>query len=139
MSKDRRPYIAVAQELFRHPKWRRISKDARLWLLELWGYCNEFRTDGMVHRSMLEEEGVKVSKELLDAGWVEITADPDEFYMHDYLEHQPSRTEIEQRMKEAREAGKRGGEKSNHVRNHVKKGVIDLTCELCPPPEPDPN
>lgn len=137
MSKDRRPYITVAQELFRHPKWRRISKDARLYLLELWGYCNEFRTDGMVHRTVLEEQGVKVGKELLDAGWVEITADPDEFYMHDYLDHQPSKAEIEKRVKDAKESGSRGGAKSNHTRNHVNKNFIDPSCELCPGNEPE--
>lgn len=137
MSKDRRPYIAVAQELFRHPKWRRISKDARLWLLELWGYCNEFRTDGMVHRSVLEEEGTKVAAELLSANWVEVTADPDEFYMHDYLAHQPSASEIEERMAANREASARGGKKASHTRWHVNRGIIDPNCDLCPGAEPD--
>lgn len=129
--KDRRPYITVTNELFRHPKWLRLNDKAKLYLLELWGHCNEFRTDGMVEDFLLFAKGKKVGQDLIATGWVEPTSDPVVFYMHDYLEHQPSRDEIEQRIKEKREAGSTGGKRSAHTRWHVNRGVLDDKCEYC--------
>lgn len=130
LEKDRRPYITVTNELFRHPKWRRIGDKSKLYLLELWGYCNEFRTDGFVERTILYERGTKLANELLKE-WVEKTADPDIFYMHDYLAHQPSKAEIEERIKEKREAGATGGKRSAHKKWHVDRGIKNPECDLC--------
>lgn len=130
MGKDTRPYITVTNELFRHPKWRRISDKSKLYLLELWGYCNEFRTDGFVERTILYDRGPRIANELLKE-WVEKTEDPDVFYMHDYLSHQPSRAEIEERIEEKRTAGSKGGKQSAHEKWHVKRGILNPRCDLC--------
>lgn len=130
-TKDTRPYITISNELFRHPKFRRLSDKAKLWLLELWAYCNEYRTDGFVDVHILNEKGAKITAELM-VNFVETTADNDMFYMHDYLDHQPSRKEIEDRIQEKRSRASTGGKLSAHNRHHVKKGIVNPDCELCP-------
>ena len=127
MAKDTRPYITVTNELFRHPKWLRLSDKARLYLLELWGHCNEFRTDGMVEDFILDAKGPKIRQELVKVGWVEITHDPDVFYMHDYLQHQPSKDEIEDRIADKKTAGRLGA----HRQWHVKRNRQDENCVYC--------
>lgn len=128
MGKDTRPYITVTNELFRHPKWTGLPNDkARLYLVELWGHCNEFRTDGAVAKHVLHAKGPAVAKALIGAGWVEATDDPQMFYMHDYLAHQPSKVEIEDRIDNKKTAGKLGG----HRQWHVKRNLFDKDCQLC--------
>lgn len=129
---DRRPYITVTNELFRHPKFLRLTPAAKIHLLELWAHCNEYRTDGVVEAHILNQPGKKLGKELLTAGWVEPSNTTDIYLMHDYLDHQPSRAEIEQRMAKKSAAGAQGG----HVQWHEKKGVKKEGCYWCENPEP---
>ncbi|MGO1664103.1 MAG: hypothetical protein ACTHYO_10350 [Micrococcaceae bacterium] len=89
------PYIVVTNKLFGHPKFVRLSDKAKVYLLELWGYCNEYETDGKVHKTILAQKGAPVARELHSAGWVDPTDDPDTFYMHDYLDYQRSREQID--------------------------------------------
>lgn len=131
MAKDRRPYFVVSNELFRHPKFLRLSDKARLYLLELWGYCNQYMTDGLIEDFILKEKGASIAKELIRAGWVDETKDAEIFMMHDYLLHQKSRAEIESLIDLKKDQGSRGGIKSAHVRHHVNKGVFSENCELC--------
>lgn len=128
---DKRPYIAVTNELFRHPKFVRLTDKAKVHLLELWGYCNEYKTNGIVHESILNGKGAAVSKVLRDIGWVDQTTEPDMFYMHDYLDHQKSKEQIETAKTAKATSGSTGGKKSSHVRNHVKKNEHDPQCEWC--------
>lgn len=128
MAKDTRPYITVANELFRHPKWTGLPNDkTRLHLLELWSHCNEFRTDGIVMKHALNAQGPSTAKALINVGWVEPTPDPDIFMMHDYLKHQPSKTEIEDRIEDKKSAGRLGA----HRQWHVKRDKQDPKCEYC--------
>lgn len=126
MDKDKRPYITVTNELFRHPKFRRLSDKAKLYLLELWGTCNEFQTDGKIEHAVLMAQGKRVADELLN-GWVEATDVPGMFYMHDYLEHQKSRVEIEKYKEKKTSAGVFGA----HKRHHEMKGIFDISCGHC--------
>jgi hypothetical protein len=128
---DNRPYIAVTNELFRHPKFIRLTDKAKLHLLELWAYCNEYQTDGLIHKTILEEKGRPTATLLRDVGWVDDTNEKDTFYMHDYLEHQNSRAAIERRREERKAQGAYGGTKGMHVRWHVNKGVYKEDCEHC--------
>lgn len=128
---DKRPYITVTNELFRHPKFVRLNDKAKLHLLELWGYCNEYQTDGVVHRSMLEAKGKPVAKQLREGGWVDDTVEAEWFYMHDYLDHQKSKDQIEDAKSKKRDAGSAGGKRSHHVRNHVNKGAFHAECQWC--------
>jgi hypothetical protein len=132
LSKDTRPYFTVTNELFRHPKWTGLPNDkSRIHLLELWGHCNEFRTDGAVAKHVLHAKGPAVAKALIAGGWVNTTKDPNKFEMHDYLSHQPSKAEIEARIQDKQASGKEGGKRSAHKRWHVDRGVIKDDCELC--------
>ena len=124
--KDKRPYITVTNELFRHPKFRRLSDKAKLYLLELWGTCNEFQTDGLIEHAVLHAQGKKVADELLN-GWVETTKTAGVYYMHDYLVHQKSKVEIELHKAKKSTAGAIGA----HTRHHEKKGIFDISCEYC--------
>ena len=128
---DKRPYFTVTNELFRHPKFVRLTDKAKVHLLSLWGYCNEYGTNGEIHKSILDGQGAGTAKLLLEIGWVEPTADKDLFYMHDYLDHQKSRERIEEEKSIKKTAGSVGGQKSNHSRNHAAKGVYDASCQWC--------
>jgi len=130
MAKDTRPYITVTNELFRHPKWTGLPNDkTRVYLMELWGHCNEFRTDGAIAKHVLHARGAAVAKALLALGWVEPTNDPNTYAMHDYLDHQPSKKEIEKRIENKKTAGRLGA----HNQWHVKRGEFDPACTFCQP------
>ena len=126
--KDTRPYITLTNELFNHPKFKRIKNPwARLHLIELWTYCNGYKTDGVIDEDTLMEKGDDVGQELLDRKWV-VGPDKDgNYHMHDYLKHQKSKAEIEG-MTAGRKAAAGWG---NHVRWHVKKQVVEHSCGYC--------
>lgn len=136
-TKDKRPYIVVADEFPRHPKTLDLTDSGFRAVIELWCYCNEYRTDGHVPRGHLKRSYGKVLNELIDLGFVEET--PDGYYMHDYLEHQKSSEEIAGHKEKKRASASIGGRKSNHTRNHAGKGLIFDNCEFCtgftPPPQ----
>lgn len=128
MAYDPRPFIAVTNELFRHPKFTGLPSDkARLWLIALWAHCNEFKTDGLIPRHVLNAKGQSVGAALIAAGWVDATPDPESFVMHDYLDHQKSKAELE----ELREERRANGAEGLHVRWHVRRGIVKKGCEYC--------
>lgn len=133
MSRDTRPYITVANELFRHPKFRRMPIEARLAVLELWAHCNEFMTDGVVDTFTFESNATEVQEQILAVGWA-YKAD-DWYEMHDYLKHQKSKEEIL-----AHKAKKSiGGAFGNHVRHHEKKSIAKPGCHWCANPDVRPS
>lgn len=129
MSRDTRPYIAVTNELFRHPKFRRISFEARIAVLELWAHCNEFMTDGLVESWVFEDYPEKIQEQLLKVQWVDQTGDS--YEMHDYLKHQKSKVEILEQKGKKSASGAYGG----HVRHHEKKGTYKPGCHWCENPD----
>lgn len=133
MARDTRPYITVANELFRHPKFRRMTTDARLAVLELWAHCNEFMTDGLVDSFTFNDRPNEVQEQILSAGWV--CPLDDGYEMHDYLKHQKSKEEILELKAKKSVSGAFGG----HSRHHVKKGVKKAGCYWCENPDAVPN
>jgi hypothetical protein len=137
MPRDTRPYITVTNELFRHPKFLRMSRSARLRILELWARCNEFKTDGYVDDGTWSEIPAKERKELTENGWIELRDGRRE--CHDYLKHQKSKKELEALKSNRSGAGTYG----THVQHHERKGIVKPGCPFCPeePPidEPDPT
>lgn len=133
MARDTRPYITVANELFRHPKFRRMPIEARLAVLELWAHCNEFMTDGLVDSYTFEAQTAKVQEHVLAAGWAYPVDDA--YEMHDYLKHQKSREEILAHKEKKAVTGAFGG----HSRHHLKKGVNKPGCYWCEHPDAVPN
>lgn len=135
---DRRPYITVALDFFDHPRTLSVSEAAQMHVLRLWGYCSRYLTDGRVPAAMLRSRGEEVAAELLEAGWVEDRGD-DGYWCHDYLRHQPSREQVNERVKAKAARQAAGGRLGAHKTWHVNKGRHDPSCEYCGPvPEQDP-
>ncbi|MBT2537238.1 hypothetical protein [Arthrobacter sp. ISL-69] len=128
--KDPRIYITLTNEYPRHKKIRGLSDAAFRLHVTLITIANEDRSDGVVEPVDLLSKGPKPKKELLDAGLVEDHGGG-RYVLHDYLKHQPSAKEIEERIEAKRRSGAVGGLKSAHKRHHLDKGVRNPDCELC--------
>ncbi|AOZ64604.1 hypothetical protein SEA_CHUBSTER_51 [Arthrobacter phage Chubster] len=126
--KDTRAYITVTNELFDHPKFKRIKNPyAQLYLIELWTYCNRYKTDGRVDPDTLMEHGEDVGAELIKIGWVTGPDKDGDYWMHDYLKHQKSKAEIEGLTRHRTTAAQYG----NHTRWHEAKDVYEASCGFC--------
>lgn len=78
-------------------------------------YCNRYLTDGFIPQAVaprllyfegLAEPGEVIGR-LIEAGiWIEVEGG---YQIHDYLEYQPSKADIEATREQRREAGKKGG------------------------------
>lgn len=96
-------------------------------------YCNRQLTDGFIPRAAtrrlldLTEFGVTAEdlvKRLIVAGrWVE---EEDGYRVHDFLEYQPSRSQVQSLSTKRAEAGRKGAAK----RWHTDNGVSDETLEV---------
>lgn len=126
---DQRPYIALANEYHRHRKIRGLSDAAFRLHVTLLLTSNEETTDGVVAKTDLFLRGSKVAKELLEAGLVHEKNGV--YKLHDYLEHQKSKSQIAELSAERAKNGASGGRKGMHLRHHVNKGVLSDRCMLC--------
>lgn len=126
--KDGRAYITIHDDMMNHPKIEALSDPAKVHIVRLWGHCNKFRTDGVVSASKAKEKGPAVFKQLT-AGQAPllIALDDGTFYCHDYLKHQWSKEEIETQSVAKKDSAAFG----LHTRWHVKRGLIDPTCDHC--------
>jgi hypothetical protein len=123
---DDRTYIKVHDGMYDHPKIEGLSDGAFRLLVGLWCWCSQHLTDGHVPAASWARRGTpKQRRELVTAGLAEETLGG--VLMHDYLEHQRSAAQVEE-IKQVRAAA---GVKANHVRWHVKAGILDPTCEHC--------
>lgn len=129
-SKDTRPYITLTNEYPRHRKIRGLSDAAFRLHVTLLTTANEDRSDGVIQPVDLSSKGPKAQKELIDAGLVEDLGGG-VYALHDYLEHNPSSEEIDERIQEKRRSGAAGGVKSAHIRHHVQRGIMNPKCKLC--------
>lgn len=109
--KDTRTYITVHDRMPENRKIRPLSDKAFRTLFELWCWCSQERNDGKIEARALKTFGTpRARSELISAGLIEPTGDEDGSYqVHDYLEHQRSRAQIEELSQKRAEAGKRGG------------------------------
>lgn len=130
VEKDPRIYITLANEYPRHRKIRGLSDAAFRLHVTLLTIANEDRSDGAVESVDLAMKGPKPKKELLDAGLVKDLGGG-KYELHDYLKHQPSAKEIEDRIEDKRRYGATGGARSAHNKWHVKRGIVSPDCGLC--------
>lgn len=112
--KDPRSFIAVHDDIVNHPKVEALSDAAFRHLIRLWGHCNKFRTDGIVSDAKVREKGPKVFRELTTAPYPDsdplvIPTGEGRWECRDYLKHQWSAQEIEERAAKNRENGAKGG------------------------------
>lgn len=106
--RDRRTYIKLHDGMPEHPKVDGLSDKAFRVLIETWCWCARNLTDGYIPLATWRKRcPARVSKELVAAGLVEEAADG--VQMHDYLQHQTSRAQVEHVREVRSQAGKRGG------------------------------
>jgi hypothetical protein len=100
-----------------HPKAFELSDKAFRQLIEAWCYCSRNLNDGQLTKAQfLKLFSAKSRKELLDVGFVK--ANSFGYEMHDYLEHQQSAEEVENRRIARVLAGSKGGKaKANGLAN----------------------
>jgi hypothetical protein len=104
-------YIRIDVLLPEHPKLDGLSAAAKWTLIELWCYCGRNRTDGIVTPDRWRRFGTKaIRARLVECGLAEPVLDGKGGYlMHDYIEHNRSRNEIDELSAKRAEAGRRGG------------------------------
>lgn len=126
--KDGRSYITLHDDMMNHPKIEALTDSAKVHLIRLWGYCNKFRTDGIVSAAKAKEKGSGVFKQLTaEPEPMLILQDDGTFYCHDYLKHQWSKAEIEKQSKDKSDSATYG----LHVRWHEKRGIHEPECSHC--------
>jgi hypothetical protein len=112
--KDPRAFIAIHDDIVNHPKIEPLSDAAFRHLIRLWGYCNKFRTDGIVSEAKVREKGARVFRELTSPAYpgaepLVIPADGGYWECRDYLKHQWSAEEIQEQAERNRINGSKGG------------------------------
>jgi hypothetical protein len=120
-------YILVHDRLPNHPKIRGLSDGAFRLLIELWCFCGEHVTDGVVEKDVWRTmRTAKARDELLAKHLVDRRPDGD-YEVHDWLDIQRSAAEVEI----ARAKKSAGGGLGNHRRHHVAKRVTNPDCQYC--------
>lgn len=108
MPADQRTYITVHDGMPENPKIAALSDGAFRALVELWCYCSRVLSDGAVPEAVVRRYTTpKVRRELTDKALILATTEG--VQMHDYLEHQRSRAEVEDLRQKRRDAGSKGG------------------------------
>lgn len=102
------PWARIAVNFYRHPRTRRLSKDAQHLYLASILHCVEFSTDGRFpadetpYLASVSCVRSSLESELLDAGlW---TRQGEDVVIRDFLQHQTSRAELEARSERNRKA-----------------------------------
>lgn len=99
-----------------HPKVLSVSVQARWAYISAICYTSRRLTDGVIPRSVLSALSIspKLVSELVNASLWDNHGD--DFMIHDYLEYNSTKAEIEERRKVRAEAGHRGGLRSGNTR-----------------------
>lgn len=121
MGAERDEFFKISIKLMEHPKVEKLSDKAFRALIDLWLYCARYRTDGMVDADAWRRRtSSKAQQELVAVGLVE-KCDTD-YYMHDYLDHQPSRAHIDKVSAKRAAAGSRGGRAKQNAKQNATRG-----------------
>jgi hypothetical protein len=111
MPKDNRPFITVAVDMDRNPKYASLNDAQKFLIIRAWLHCAEFLTDGVVSMPVWRKLGTdRNRKAILATGACSVDAEQNAVVFHDYLEHQQSRSEVLERKEKARSAGQKGGQ-----------------------------
>lgn len=111
MPKDARPFITVAVDMDRNPKYAALNDAQKFLIIRAWLHCAEFLTDGVVSMPVWRKMGTdRNRKAILASGACSVDAEQNGVVFHDYLEHQQSRADVEAKRENARSAGKKGGQ-----------------------------
>ena len=106
--KDKRRYITLADTMPENPKVEHLTDGAFRLLITCWCWCSRNGTDGHIVNASWQKRGTsKQRRELVDAGLADVTLTG--VYMHDYLAHQWSSSEIDGMREKRAAAGSKGG------------------------------
>lgn len=107
-------WVRIDDQFFRHPKATAAGRDGRSLFIAGLCYCASQLTDGHITKAALmlvaADAGVKhtVAKTLVECGlWVEDGRHG--FFVHDFLEYNPSADEVRVARAKRAEAGSKGG------------------------------
>ena len=117
----RTPWSKLYGDLWRHPKWLTLSKEARaLWTSAL-SWVSETKSFGDIPEPMLAmwQGTAEEAAELVAVGLWKST--PKGWAMHDWNEHQTPRDKFENTSKSRAEAGRKGG-KASALKRSVTSG-----------------
>lgn len=104
---DSRMFIKVDDDIENNPKAAALSDKAFRHLIYLWGYSHRKTTDGRIPLVIFSRVPAAARKELLRVGLA--IQHQDHVEMHDYLDWQQSKKQIEDAKEAKRTAGSRGG------------------------------
>lgn len=112
MPHDPRTYASITHDFADSPKLQIVSVEARWALLEMILYSCRMQTDGVLSKRLaLARWSLDVCQELAtnDVEKPSLVEHDDCYVIHDFLEHQTSKKEIEERREKRKRAGKLGG------------------------------
>lgn len=112
MPHDPRVYAVITHDFADSPKMQVVSVEARWALLEMILYSCRMQTDGVLSKRLAAAKWpLDVCLELAsnDGEKPSLVETENEWIIHDFLEHQTSKAEIEARRKQKQEAGRKGG------------------------------
>lgn len=110
MARPNWEYIRVDVLLPEHPKVEGLSHHAFRALVELWCYCGRLHTDGAVTKKQWEAWPPKIRAELVAAGLAREIDLSGGAAMHDFLEHQRSKEQIDELSAKRTDAAKKAAE-----------------------------
>lgn len=115
MASDPRLFFKLHNGFPEHPKTMELSDKAFRHLIEAWCYCSRNLNDGKLTKTaFFKLFSQKTRKEVLALRFVVETETG--YEMHDYLEHQESAADVENRRIKRAEAGALGGKaKANNL------------------------
>lgn len=120
MARPNWEYIRVDVLLPEHPKIDLLSRGARWTLIELWCDCGRNRTDGIITDGRWKTFGTPAERrQIIEAGFAEPIS-LGGYVMHDYLDHQRSRQEIDELSAKRAAAGRKGGSARSNGQATVK-------------------
>lgn len=112
MPHDPRVYAVITHDFADSPKLQVVSVEARWALLEMILYSCRMQTDGVLSKRLAAAKwSLDVCLELAsnDDEKPSLVETENEWIIHDFLEHQTSKAQIEARRKQKQEAGRKGG------------------------------
>lgn len=125
MPSDPRTFITLHDGMPEHPKIAPLSDAAFRALIELWCYCSRTLSDGLVPDAIVRRYTTPKSRRELAARGLAVETG-EGIDMHDYLEHQRSRAEVEDLREKRRAAGSKGGKaKATRVAGATASATAD--------------
>ena len=115
-------YTNTDYSFWTNPKVRKAGRDAAFLYIAGNGFCNEYLTDGFISDTDIEtvafnafqRQPKKAVESLVKAGlWDRV---PGGYMIHDYLDYNKSKQEIEELRSKKTYAGKKGGQASAQAR-----------------------